>query len=73
MVCCSGAFAAFRFLPGQRKVIAQLYKLLIYEEGDFFHAHVDTQRSDSMFGTMTVSLPVSLLSAKVIFTQFKRG
>ena len=40
-------------------MIAQLYKLLIYEEGDFFHAHVDTQRSDSMFGTMTVSLPVA--------------
>lgn len=40
------------------EVVAAPYKLLIYESGDFFKPHVDTQRSPSMFATLTVSLPV---------------
>lgn len=38
-------------------VISQLYKLLIYEEGDFFAEHRDTEKLPGMFGTLVVVLP----------------
>jgi hypothetical protein len=41
--------------PG--KVAAELYKMLIYDEGGFFAAHRDTEKSPGMFGTLVVSLP----------------
>lgn len=36
---------------------AELYKLLIYREGDFFAAHRDTEKTRGMFGTLVVALP----------------
>src|SRR5437879_2163779 len=36
---------------------AELYKLLIYEEGGFFLPHRDTEKTDGMFGTLTIVLP----------------
>ena len=38
-------------------VSAELYKLLIYDEGSFFAAHRDTEKADGMFGTLVISLP----------------
>ncbi len=38
-------------------VQAQLYKLLLYQTGDHFVAHRDTEKSPGMFATMTVVLP----------------
>ena len=38
-------------------VTAELYKLLIYEEGGFFKAHRDTEKTAGMFGTLIVVLP----------------
>lgn len=52
-------------------VIASLYKLLIYEAGDFFNMHVDTQRSPSMFGTLCVTLPVTTTGGELIIYHGK--
>lgn len=38
-------------------VTAELYKLLIYEEGCFFLTHRDTEKARGMFGTLVISLP----------------
>ncbi len=38
-------------------VTAELYKLLIYEEGCFFLTHRDTEKTAGMFGTLVISLP----------------
>jgi hypothetical protein len=39
------------------KVKAHLYKLLLYEEGDFFLPHKDSEKEEGMFGTLVVGLP----------------
>jgi predicted 2-oxoglutarate/Fe(II)-dependent dioxygenase YbiX len=38
-------------------VTAELYKLLIYEEGCFFLTHRNTEKTPGMFGTLVISLP----------------
>jgi hypothetical protein len=38
-------------------IAAHLYKLLIYEKGDFFLPHKDTEKEKGMFGTLIVGLP----------------
>jgi hypothetical protein len=38
-------------------ISADLYKFLIYEKGDFFKSHMDSQKSPDMFGTMVIVLP----------------
>lgn len=44
--------------PGAKKVNAELYKLLMYKKGDFFHRHQDAQRSARMFATLLFFLPM---------------
>lgn len=58
---------------GKTYVVASLYKLLIYQEGDFFKSHVDTQRSPTMFGTLSISLPVGLSDGGVYNLSSTRG
>lgn len=36
---------------------AELYKLLVYEDGGFFKSHRDTEKAQGMFGTLVVVLP----------------
>lgn len=36
---------------------AELYKLLIYDEGGFFLSHRDSEKDQGMFGTLVVALP----------------
>lgn len=36
---------------------AELYKLLVYDQGGFFQAHRDTEKAGGMFGTLVVVLP----------------
>ena len=43
--------------PKCSKIKSELYKMLVYGEGDFFNPHVDTQRGDNMFATLVVMLP----------------
>jgi predicted 2-oxoglutarate/Fe(II)-dependent dioxygenase YbiX len=38
-------------------VEAELYKLLVYDEGSFFLEHRDTEKSPGMFATLIVALP----------------
>jgi hypothetical protein len=38
-------------------ITANLYKLLIYEQGDFFVTHKDSEKENGMFGTLIVGLP----------------
>lgn len=38
-------------------VEAQLYKLLLYEQGSFFKMHRDSEKTDGMFGTLVIILP----------------
>jgi hypothetical protein len=45
-----------RFAIGGR-VRRELYKLLVYEPGDFFAPHRDTEKAPGMFATLVVSLP----------------
>ncbi|MES2775434.1 MAG: hypothetical protein V4722_14765 [Bacteroidota bacterium] len=39
------------------EVSASFYKLLIYETGDFFVAHKDSEKEKGMFGTLIIGLP----------------
>ena len=36
---------------------ANLYKMLIYEEGDFFLPHKDSEKEKGMFGSLVIGLP----------------
>jgi 2OG-Fe(II) oxygenase superfamily len=38
-------------------VSAEIYKLLVYDEGAFFKAHRDTEKTEGMFGTLLIVLP----------------
>lgn len=38
-------------------VTASLYKLLLYETGDFFLPHKDSEKEPGMFGTLVIGLP----------------
>ena len=57
--------------PGASKVNAELYKLLIYREGDFFRQHQDAQHSDRMFATLLFFLPVKYTAGE--FEVFRPG
>ena len=51
-------------------IAAHLYKLLIYEEGDFFLPHKDTEKEKGMFGSLIVGLP-SQYSGGELIVQFE--
>ena len=38
-------------------VVAELYKLLVYDEGSFFTTHRDTEKVQGMFATLVIVLP----------------
>ena len=38
-------------------VSASLYKMLVYEKGDFFLPHKDSEKEKGMFGTLVIGLP----------------
>jgi len=39
------------------QVVHEIYKLLLYQQGDFFVPHRDTEKMDNMFATLVVVLP----------------
>lgn len=41
----------------EQEISASFYKLLIYEEGDFFLPHKDSEKEKGMFATLLISLP----------------
>lgn len=48
------------------EVIPSLYKLLIYEEGDFFLSHKDSEKEPGMFGTLILGLPSTHTGGELI-------
>lgn len=40
-----------------KEINASLYKLLLYEKGDFFLPHKDSEKEEGMFGTLVIALP----------------
>lgn len=50
-------------------VKAELYKLLLYQEGDHFIPHRDTEKSDGMFATMTILLPSQHMVTNLCITH----
>ena len=44
-------------LPGGSRLAAELHSLLVYSPGQFFLPHQDSEKSDDMVGTLTVTLP----------------
>ncbi|KAN0080621.1 hypothetical protein V8E54_003825 [Elaphomyces granulatus] len=51
------------------EIKAELYKLLVYEEGAFFLPHQDSEKVDGMFGTLVVSLPSKHEGGDVVATH----
>ena len=47
-------------------VAAELYKMLIYDEGCFFLPHRDTEKTEGMFGTLVIVLPSSHQGGELI-------
>ena len=45
---------------------AELYKLNIYARGGFFKAHVNTPRSERMFGSLVICLPAQFTGGELI-------
>lgn len=48
------------------RVEAQLYKLLLYEEGSFFAPHRDSEKVDGMFGTLVIVLPSKFTGGELV-------
>jgi hypothetical protein len=44
-------------LPSESSLDAQLHSMLLYEPGQFFAAHQDSEKDDQMIGSMVVLLP----------------
>lgn len=47
-------------------VEAHFYKLLVYEKGDFFLPHKDTEKESGMFGSLVVNLPSNYEGGELI-------
>ncbi len=47
-------------------IAAHLYKLLIYEKGDFFLQHKDSEKEKGMFGTLIIGLPSKYTGGELV-------
>ncbi|KAI0842867.1 hypothetical protein F5Y06DRAFT_75227 [Hypoxylon sp. FL0890] len=73
-VFLDNALAYVREQLGLRSPIsAELYKMLLYEEGAMFKAHTDTEKIPRMFGTLVISLPSSHEGGDVVLTHQGRS
>lgn len=53
-------------LPGGSRLTAELHSVLLYTPGQFFVPHQDTEKSDDMIGTLTVTLPGSAKGGELV-------
>ncbi|WP_235949356.1 2OG-Fe(II) oxygenase, partial [Candidatus Frankia alpina] len=53
-------------LPIAAELTADLHSLLVYEPRQFFLAHQDTEKEDSMIGTLVVTLPSSYTGGELV-------
>ena len=54
-------------------VSADLYKLLVYAEGDFFVGHRDTEKAAGMFATLVIVLPSLSSGGELVVTHKGRS
>lgn len=54
------------------RITAEFYKFLLYDEGSFFLAHRDTEKSEGMFGTLVVILPAHHRGGELILRHSDR-
>jgi hypothetical protein len=47
-------------------ISAHLYKMLIYETGDFFLPHKDSEKEKGMFGTLVIGLPSKYTGGELV-------
>ena len=53
-------------LPAAAELTAGLHSLLVYEPNQFFLAHQDSEKADSMVGTLVVTLPSSYTGGELV-------
>ena len=53
-------------IPHRAELTADLHSFLVYEPGQFFLAHQDSEKDDSMIGTLVVTLPSSYTGGELI-------
>jgi len=53
-------------LPHRAELTVDLHSFLVYEPGQFFLAHQDSEKDDSMIGTLVVTLPSSYTGGELI-------
>eukprot|EP01043_Picozoa_sp_COSAG02_P056596 COSAG02_NODE_6731_length_3396_cov_2.181074_2_plen_932_part_01 len=53
----------------ERRVVAKLYKALLYEVGGHFKPHTDTEKADGMFATLTITLPSRFTGGALVAKQ----
>ena len=53
-------------LPHRAELTADLHSLLVYEPNQFFLAHQDSEKNDSMIGTLVVTLPSAYTGGELI-------
>jgi predicted 2-oxoglutarate/Fe(II)-dependent dioxygenase YbiX len=53
-------------LPNAAELTADLHSLLVYEPNQFFLAHQDSEKNDSMIGTLVVTLPSSYTGGELM-------
>ena len=64
--------AAMTMMPNVQGIQAELYKLNIYTSGGFFKTHVDTPRSEQMFGSLVVCLPTQFSGGELVIRHHGR-
>jgi hypothetical protein len=53
-------------LPTRARLTAELHSLLVYEPDQFFLPHQDSEKDDSMVGTLVVTLPSSFTGGELV-------
>lgn len=56
-------------LPAESSLDAQLHSMLLYEPGQFFAAHQDSEKDDQMIGTLLVLLPSRSTGGDLVVTH----
>ena len=64
--------AAMTMMPTIQDIQAELYKLNIYSSGGFFKTHVDTPKSEQMFGSLVVCLPTQFSGGELVIRHHGR-
>lgn len=53
-------------LPDRSRLKAELHNMLVYEPGQFFVTHQDSEKTDSMIGTLVVILPSAFTGGDMV-------